>query len=97
MENIKILSISKLEIIKEIKINYKCYSIKLIKNKGLLLVGAETNMKSNTNMYIYRSDNYELIQTIQNQHIWHIYGFLEINSHLIYSYSYDNNIKQWIF
>ena len=96
-KNIKILSISKLEIIKEITINYCCFSIKLIKNKGLLLVGAETNMKSNTNMYVYRSDNYELIKIIEKAHLWAINGFLEINSHSIYSYSYDNNIKQWIF
>ena len=98
-KSIIILSISKLEIIKEITINYYCESIKLIKNKGLLLVGAHNPNNNNAyiNMYVYRSDNYELIQTIQNQHIWHIYGFLEINSHSIYSYSYDNNIKQWIF
>ena len=98
-KSIIILSISKLEIIKEITINYECHSIKLIKNKGLLLVGAyiPEGINDYTKIYVYRSDNYELIQTIQNQHIWHIYGFLEINSHLIYSYSYDNNIKQWIF
>jgi hypothetical protein len=85
--------------IKEITINYYCESIKLIKNKGLLLVGAfiPNGINDYINIYVYRSDNYELIQTIENIHIWYISGFLEINSHLIYSYSYDKNIKQWIF
>ena len=98
-KSIIILSIFKLEIIKEITINYYCESIKLIKNKGLLLVGA-INLDSYydyINIYVYRSDNYELIQTIEEAHIRYVSGFLEINSHLIYSYSYDKNIKQWIF
>ena len=98
-KSIIILSISKLEIIKEITINYYCESIKLIKNKGLLLVGAfiPNGINDYINIYVYRSDNYELIQTIENIHIWYISGFLEINSHLIYSYANDNNIKQWLF
>ena len=94
-----IISISKLEIIKEITINYYCLSIKSIKNKGLLLVGAfiPNGFNDYINMYVYRSDNYELIQTIEKVHSYEVTGFLEINSHLIYSYSYDKNIKQWIF
>ena len=98
-KSIIILSISKLEIIKEITINYCCFSIKLIKNKGLLLVGPIiiNGYNDYINMYVYRSDNYELIQTIEKAHMHYISGFLEINSHLIYSYSYDKNIKQWIF
>ena len=62
------------------------------------LVGAyNPNSQDYINMYVYRSDNYELIQTIEEAHIRYVSGFLEINSHLIYSYSYDKNIKQWIF
>ena len=49
-------------------------------------------------MYVYRSDNYELIQTIEKVHSYQVTGFLEINSHLIYSYShFDNNVKKWLF
>ena len=95
-----IISISKLEIIKEITINYYCLSIKSIKNKGLLLVGAfiPDGFNDYINMYVYRSDNYELIQTIEKVHSYQVTGFLEINSHLIYSYShFDNNVKKWLF
>ena len=41
------------------EINYGFFSIILIKNKGLLLAGG-----SNNNIYVFRSDNYELIQII---------------------------------
>ena len=51
-----IISISKLEIIKEINNNYYCYSIKSIKNKGIVLVGGEQYDENN---YRY---NYKLIQ-----------------------------------
>ena len=85
-------SISKLEIIKEIKINHGYFSITLIKNKGLLLAGGLNN-----NIYVYRSDNYELIQTINNAHGNIINGFIEINNYLISSYARDNSIKNWLF
>ena len=45
-----IVSISKLKIIKEININYNCYSIKFIKNKAIFLIGGYTNDK---NIYFY--------------------------------------------
>ena len=90
--NLIIISISKLEIIKEITINYLCLSIKSIKNKGLLLVGEYEN----GNMYVYRSDNYELIQNIENANRSRIRGFIEINNHLIASSSYGLIIN-WSF
>ena len=49
------------------------------------------------NIYVYRSDNYELIQTIYNAHNSMITGFVEINNHLIASYSWDKYIKYWLF
>ena len=90
--NLIIISISKLEIIKEITINYLCLSIKSIKNKGIFLVG----VYENGNMYVYRSDNYELIQTIENANRFRIRGFIEINNHLIASSSYGLIIN-WSF
>ena len=86
-----IISISKLEIIKEIK-NYGFYSIKLIKNKGLLFTEG-----SNNNIYVFRSDNYELILIIENAYEHIINGFLEINNYLISSYTTDKTIKNWLF
>ena len=92
--NLIIISISKLEIIKEINNNYRCYSIKSIKNKGIVLVGGYYN--NIYYIYVYRSDNYELIQTIYNAHGGVISGFVEINNHLISSSSWDGYIKNWL-
>ena len=47
-------------------------------------------------MYVYRSDNYELIQTIENANRFRIRGFIEINNHLIASSSYGLIIN-WSF
>ena len=53
--------------------------------------------KYNYNIYVYRIDNYDLIQTINNAHDKYITGFIEINYRLIASYSWDDYIKIWSF
>ena len=73
--------------------NYYCYSIKSINNKGIFLVWGYDRTNNSENIYVYRSDN----QTIENTHDNNrIIGFLEINNHLIYSYSKDKTIKNWL-
>ena len=52
-------------------------SIKSIKNKGIFLVGGYDKTNNNDKIYVYRSDNYDLIQTIENAHDRIIYGFIE--------------------
>ncbi len=96
-DNLIILSISKLEIIKKININYSCYLIKSIKNKGLLLVEGYDKTKYNENIYVYRSDNYELIQTIENADDVDINGFAEINNRKIVTFNSNGYIKIWSF
>jgi len=93
------ISISELEIIEEFPIDYNCTSIKSIQNKGIFLIGGEIydEYKSDYNIYVYRSDNYDLIQTINNAHDNYITGFIEINYRLIASYSLDGNITIWSF
>ena len=46
-------------------------------------------------MLIYRNDNYECIQIIQNAHDKDIFGFVELKDGSILSYSWDNKIKIW--
>ena len=46
---------------------------------------------------IYRNDNYESIQTIQNAHDHYIRGFIELKDGSIASYSDDKKIKIWNF
>ena len=45
------------------------------------------------NIYVYRIDNYELIQTIYNAHDGIIKGFADINNRFFVSYSSDRYIK----
>ena len=76
---------------KEINNPFECYSISLIDDKGIFLVGGHKDI------IIYRNDNYESIQTIQNAHDDNINGFIELKDGSIASYSYDKKIKIWNF
>ena len=89
--SLKLISISKKEIIKTINNPFLCWGISLIEDKGIFLVGGESNIR------IYRNDNYECIQEIKDAHNDDIYGFIELKDGLIASYSKDEIIKIWRF
>ena len=86
----KIISISKKEIIKEINNTFLCWRICLIENKGIFLIGGKSK-----DIRIYRKDNYECIQTIKDAHNDEINGFIELKDYSIASYSKDKTIKIW--
>ena len=88
--NLKIISISKKQIIEIIKFDYQPWGFKSIKDKGIILVGGSSNT-----INIYRNDNYKLIKIIQNAHYNDILGFIELKNNLFASYSKDNTIKIW--
>ena len=67
--------------------SFYCTSIKYIKNKGIILIGNKDGI-----IYFYRSDNYELIQIIQNENS-NIRGFIQLNNGDIVSYAYDKSFK----
>jgi len=67
---LNIISIQKKKIIKQIKHLFNCWAIYSIENKGIFLVGGYSH-----EIKVYRNDNYECIQTIQNNN--YIYGFIE--------------------
>ena len=90
--SLKLISISKKEIIKTIDNPFHCYGISLIEDKGIFLVGGESK-----NIRIYRNDNYECIQEIKDAHNDNIKGFIELKDGLIASFSYDQTIKIWSF
>ena len=46
---------------------------------------------------IYRIDNYECIQIIENAHDENIMGFIELKNGNIISFSKDKKIKIWRF
>ena len=88
----KVISISKKMIIKEINNICICWGICIIKNKGIFLTGGES-----FDVRIFRYDNYECIQVIENAHKDYIYGFIQLNNDSIISYGWDNNMKIWSF
>ena len=93
INSLKVISISKMKIIKEIENPFLCLGIKLIKNKEIFLVGG----KKIYDIRIYNSDNYEYIDTIENAHDDNIFGFVELKDGRIASYSDDAKIKIWEF
>ena len=86
--SLKLISISKKEIIKTIDIQFECCGISLIEDKGIFLVGGYCN-----DIRIYRNDNYECIQEIKNAHNDYIRVFIEIKYGSIASFSDDETIK----
>ena len=86
----KVISISKKEIIKEINNTFQCWGIYLIEDKGIFLSGGRSG-----DIRIYRNDNYECIQIIKDAHNNDIRGFRELKDYFIVSYSYDKSIKIW--
>jgi len=89
---LKVISLLEKIIIKVINIPFLCFGICLIEDKGIFIVGGKSK-----DIKIYRNDNYECIQTIQNAHNDNILGFLELNDGTIISYSADKTIKVWSF
>ena len=90
--SLKVISILNLKIIKEINNPFQCDAITLIEDKGIFIVGGKSK-----DIRIYRNDNYECIQTIQNAHDDDIKGFIELKDCSIASFSCDKRIKIWCF
>ena len=91
--SLKIISISQNKIIKNIEHTFTCYSISLIYNKGIFLVGGH-----NKDIEIFKNDNnYKCIQTITDAHSSYILGFIELKNGTIVSYGHDQIIKIWKF
>ncbi len=85
-----IISISNQNIIHEINLDYQCDVLKSIENKGILFIGGVSN-----DIQIYRSDNYECIQTIKNAHQNEINGITELKDGSIATYANEKIINIW--
>ena len=88
---IKVISISNKNIIKEINNEFRCIGICVIRKKKIFLIGGYNNK-----INIYRSDSFELIETINNAHDDWIYGITQLKNNLIASYGRDKIIKVWL-
>ena len=81
---INIISISLLKIVEQIPFNYYCNAIKSIENKGIFFIFGYNDGNTINNIFIYRIDNYDLIQIIENNH--YINGFEQLKNDSIVSY-----------
>jgi len=90
-DNIKIISLSEMKIIKYINNQSTCWGLCSIEKEGIFISGGWMH-----DLRIYRYDNYECIQTIQNVHNGCIEGIIYCNNQLIVSYANDKNIKLWL-
>ena len=90
LKSLKVISILKEEVRKEINFPFKCFGIYSVKNKRIFLTGGKSK-----DIKVYSNDNYECIQTIQNAHDDNIFGFVELKDNLIASFSYDKKINIW--
>ena len=86
--SLKVITLLNLNIIKEINNPFRCAGITLIEDKGIFIIGGVSK-----DIRIYRNDNYECIQTIQNAHDDNIRGFIELKDGSIASFSSEKRIK----
>ncbi len=92
-----IYSISKFKKIKEIDNKVIPSVIKLIDRKGIILVAGQSKENiSKYNLNIYRKDNFELIQNIENEKDY-ISDVEELKNHSIISSSWNDTINLWLF
>ena len=89
-DDIKIISLPQLKIIKSINNQSTCWGLCSIENEGIFISGGWMH-----DLRVYRYDNYECIQIIKNVHNGSIEGIIYYNNELILSYANDNIIKLW--
>ena len=91
-KSLKIISISKEVILYTISIPFQCLGIRTIYDKGVFFVGGYGR-----DLLIFRCDNYEMIQKVNNAHKKYIEGITELCTGMIATHGWDNTIKIWSF
>ena len=89
-KELNIISIKDKNIIKSIKIPFRCNGITAIKEKGIFLVGGWSK-----DILIYSNHDYKCILTTKNAHNDYIVGFCQLKNNLILSFSGDYTMKIW--
>ncbi len=87
-DSLKVISLLNKKIIESINIEKRCKGIKIIENKGILLVSEWSH-----DIKIFTIDNYKCIKIIKDAHNLNICGFIILKNGLIASYC--DNIKIW--
>ena len=85
-------SFSKNELVNEIDIDFDCFSIYVIEDKGIFfIIGSDELIR------VYRKDNFQCIQKIKGSEFGNMYGISQLKNGLIISFSEDDMIKIWKF
>ena len=87
-----IISVTEKKIIHQIEFTFSCFDIMVIKEKGIFLIGG-----NNSDILVYKSDNYEFIQRIKNYNKNSFEFFFELNGNLIGTFWNDETIKIWSY
>jgi WD40 repeat protein len=82
--------LSQKKIIKEIDNKFTCFAICVIIEKGIFITGGESH-----DINVFRTDDYNCIQTFKEAHNDNIYGITQLKNGKIVSYSGDSKIKIW--
>ena len=89
---LKIISLSEKRVVKNIFNKFIIYGICVIENKGVNIIGGASN-----DIKVYRNDNFECIQSIENAHYYDISDIIKLDNGNIVSCSYDRTISIWSF
>ena len=87
---LKVISISKRKIIKQIDNQFGCYGVYSIKNKSIFLTYGDSDI-----IKIYQSDNYDFIYNIGYESEYTIKGLIQFNNNFILSYLDNGEIQIW--
>ena len=89
---LKVISLSEKRVVKNIFNKFIIYGICVIENKGVNIIGGASN-----DIKVYRNDNFECIQSIENAHYYDISDIIKLDNGNIVSCSYDRTISIWSF
>ncbi len=90
--NLKLISLAKKQIIKEIKIDFFCWFINIFEEKDIFLIGGNSNK-----IMIFDCDNFNLIKTIIDDDFKDIINFIQLKNNYIISNNIFGKYKIWEF
>ena len=91
-EILNIFSLLKNEIINTINIDFNCFSIYVIEDKGIFFTIGDDEF-----IRVFRNDNFNCIEKRNGSEFGNMYGLIQLKNGFIISFSEDDLIKIWKF
>lgn len=91
-EILNIFSLLKNEIINTINIDFNCFSIYVIEDKGIFFTIGDDEF-----IRVFRNDNFNCIEKRKGSEFGNMYGLIQLKNGFIISFSEDDLIKIWKF